>query len=630
MAVLKEITSCDVQAGPGSGKTTILTAKLAILAKKWPYRDRGICVLSHTNVARREIEQKLSRSASLRILLGYPHFIGTFQTFVDQFLALPSLRQDGYDTISVDDDRFASKALDVCFHSSHAAILQWIHSPRFRNYDQAGKQRLLKGAVGCLSYEGPGLVVTTAPRYDVPKIPSPSSASGAEFAEIKRTVAAAGYFRYDDMFAYAECALAKNKWLGAALRRRFPWVFVDELQDTKPAQDRVVEQVFGIGDCVFQRFGDKNQAIFDFEEDSDDGQSLFGRRKTLFLNATHRFGQAVANLVSRLTAVEPQHLVGNPQRPDCKHTVFVFSRSSAKSVVPLFGDLVFQRVPVEVPKDQPVCVVGGRVNPAQHARDRFPACLGDYVDGYVSPNAAKPVRPDSFLGYVVEGRKKWAEEGTGAAPYNAVASGALALLRRGDAAGAGSTPKNKAEFHQALLQGGRLAAFQRLCWGLLNPAAALDANAWPSRMKELLAILDLSKPTQEMLQFLEWADSIGTGARTGARSTVRAENTYLHRTKHAVLPIRLDSIHGVKGETHAATLVVETFGKQHDLQQLLAVLTGRRHANQLKDSLRGHCKRVYVGMTRPSHLLCLRISAEHIDDAGIAALVATGWEVIRV
>ena len=59
IAVLREVKSCDVQAGPGSGKTTILIAKLAILARKWPSRDRGICVLSHTNVARKEIEQKI-------------------------------------------------------------------------------------------------------------------------------------------------------------------------------------------------------------------------------------------------------------------------------------------------------------------------------------------------------------------------------------------------------------------------------------------------------------------------------------------------------------------------------------------------------------------------------------------
>jgi len=106
VAVLKAIKSCDVQAGPGSGKTTILIAKLAILANKWPANDRGICVLSHTNVARREIEAHLQASPELRRLLHYPHFIGTIQTFVDQFLAIPFLRRERIEVTAIDNDRF--------------------------------------------------------------------------------------------------------------------------------------------------------------------------------------------------------------------------------------------------------------------------------------------------------------------------------------------------------------------------------------------------------------------------------------------------------------------------------------------------------------------------------------------
>ena len=56
-AVLLATGSCDVNAAPGSGKTTVLAAKLLLLARKWPHDTRGICVLSHTNVAREEVQQ---------------------------------------------------------------------------------------------------------------------------------------------------------------------------------------------------------------------------------------------------------------------------------------------------------------------------------------------------------------------------------------------------------------------------------------------------------------------------------------------------------------------------------------------------------------------------------------------
>jgi hypothetical protein len=46
----------------------------------------------------------------------------------------------------------------------------------------------------------------------------------------------------------------------------------------------------------------------------------------------------------------------------------------------------------------------------------------------------------------------------------------------------------------------------------------------------------------------------------------------------------------------------------------------------MRDSARVHCKRVFVGTSRPSHLLCLAISSEHIADAQITALATNGWK----
>ena len=89
---MKSMVSVDVAACPGSGKTTLLVAKLAILAKKWSSSTRGICVLTHTNAARHEIEKHLGNTSEGQKLLGYPHYIGTIHGFVNEFLALPFLR----------------------------------------------------------------------------------------------------------------------------------------------------------------------------------------------------------------------------------------------------------------------------------------------------------------------------------------------------------------------------------------------------------------------------------------------------------------------------------------------------------------------------------------------------------
>lgn len=622
IAVLKEVKSCDVQAGPGSGKTTVLTAKLAILARKWPSRDRGICVLSHTNVARREIEQKLARSPELRRLLHYPHFIGTIQTFVDQFLAIPFLRRERVEVTAIDNERFGARAWAMfCKNSPKGRtwILKYCHQDKDR----------AQSIVGSLRLDGAKMGVTHS-MVGANRFAGESSDTGQALIAVKQSLRAEGYFRYDDMFAFAEACLFKVPYVAPALRRRFPWVLIDELQDTSRMQDGVIEQIFGTDGCIFQRFGDKNQAIFDFDADSDDGQSLFGRRKTLLLNGSHRFGKSIANLISRLTAVEPQTLVGNPELPDCENTVLVFDRAAVKQIVPTFGELVLNSVPSDILQKQSVCVVGNRVNTAHHTKDNFPAYLGDYGEFYVSPRAAKPPTPDTFLGYIVEARKKWSETGMGAEPYNLAVLGILALLRRTNPEEEEALPRTKTALQQALIQSGSLGAFQKLLWQLLNPMNALNMGKWVACLREMWVLLRLSKPPQELLDFLAWEDCTGAMSASGMKSVIQTEGIYHHRTGDVSLPIRFDSIHGVKGETHAATLVVETFARQHDLKELLPVLTGVQHGTQMRDSARGHCKRVFVGMSRPSHLLCLAISAEHIGDSQIAALEVAGWKVVRL
>jgi ATP-dependent exoDNAse (exonuclease V) beta subunit len=54
----------DVQACPGSGKTTLVGLKLLLLLENWHDAYSGICVLTHSNVAIDEIMSRVGRDAS--------------------------------------------------------------------------------------------------------------------------------------------------------------------------------------------------------------------------------------------------------------------------------------------------------------------------------------------------------------------------------------------------------------------------------------------------------------------------------------------------------------------------------------------------------------------------------------
>ncbi|WP_206241660.1 UvrD-helicase domain-containing protein [Novosphingobium terrae] len=124
LAVLRSNGSIDVAACPGSGKTTLLVAKLAILAKRWTLPASGVCVLSHTNVARLEIEKRLGADPAGRAILSYPHFIGTIHGFVNQFIALPWLRSQGIDVVAIDDDICLRRRLHKLTPPQRARVLQ--------------------------------------------------------------------------------------------------------------------------------------------------------------------------------------------------------------------------------------------------------------------------------------------------------------------------------------------------------------------------------------------------------------------------------------------------------------------------------------------------------------------------
>lgn len=88
LTIIRSNKSTDIKACPGSGKTTTLLAKLVILANKMPLpANKGICVLTHTNVAIDEIKSKLSHQAN--VMFNYPNYFGTIQGFVDKYLTIP-------------------------------------------------------------------------------------------------------------------------------------------------------------------------------------------------------------------------------------------------------------------------------------------------------------------------------------------------------------------------------------------------------------------------------------------------------------------------------------------------------------------------------------------------------------
>ncbi len=73
------------------------------------------------------------------------------------------------------------------------------------------------------------------------------------------------------------------------------------------------------------------------------------------------------------------------------------------------------------------------------------------------------------------------------------------------------------------------------------------------------------------------------------------------------IPIEINTIAGIKGETHTATLVLETFFYDHNIKSaILAMLAGSQKGRQ-NERIQKKVKHLYVAITRPTDFLCLAL-----------------------
>ncbi|MFJ9883636.1 UvrD-helicase domain-containing protein [[Kitasatospora] papulosa] len=247
---LQSESTQDPQAAPGSGKTTLIGLKLALMADAWTSPTRGVCVLSHTNTAKNEIADRVDLLVAGRSLLRYPHFIGTIQSFVHTFLGLPAVRAKRVEVRSVDDAAFETAALRLLQRPEYSTLRSYVG----RQHEGTS---IVTGAT--FTYRDGELAVTGAAR-DLPF--GAQSSSGKQLDHLKRTLARRGIFRLQDMYDIAWEYLARHPGIAAAVTTRFPFVLLDETQDTSATQHELLDLVFASSSTVVQRVGYTNQGIY--------------------------------------------------------------------------------------------------------------------------------------------------------------------------------------------------------------------------------------------------------------------------------------------------------------------------------------------------------------------------------
>lgn len=631
LAFLRSQETLDVSACPGSGKTTLVVAKLAILARKWKSRTRGICVLSHTNVARHEIEQRLGNTEVGRRLLSYPHYIDTIHGFVRRFLATPWLLSAQYRFTAIDDElthRMRSRSLsgeDKRFLGNFLARRTFdITLLRLANADFANPRiKVAKGSFPC----------------------GPDTQSYQIMARAVVDTAKRGYFCYDEIFVLGSAQLAARPRVAEGLRHRFPCVFIDEMQDTSAMQNEYLSAIFPRDNteiCV-TRVGDSNQAIFESDANTN-GSDFPDRSRAVDISSSFRFDESIAMLANpfALHAVAGR-LSGRRNVGEdgpLRHTIFVFPDGDCSPVLDAYARLAFQQLPLSLHDKATVTALGYThkdIDPEDTDPMHYPKTVGHYWEGYDRSAGLVAYRPPTLIERVRQAKRNLVKSDTAHHSVEEIAKGLLHLVNLSNL-----TTKIKVgsrqhvQVQQLLIDLSDLASYQQLVVDLLFASNTISVDSWASfaqRFWALASVLAGAHEQSEAAQgYLAWVTEGLEAPREGA--VERAVNTFRSTQDNGVLDIKLGSIHSSKGQTHTATLVLETYNYGHFIASLLPWAAGQKSHGGVRPQKRisQRLLAMYVAMTRPTHLLCLAISRRTLGEgeefeANCVRLREQGWEI---
>lgn len=602
----------DVQACPGSGKTTVLVAKLAILSKKWPYNHKGICVLSHTNVAREEIEERLGQTDVGRKLLAYPHFIGTLHSFFNTFIAIPWIRSQGMPVNVIDSDFVLEKRWRKLKFGSRT----YLQKNRFDENICEAKTLPLKLNIKC----NPG-----TPTYkDLFSVITESHTKGE--------------FSFNEMLLYSEIAINKYPFLAEIVQMRFPIVFVDEAQDTSSIQWKLLQKVFPDESVlsIRQGFGDINQAIYSSHYVDEQG-NIFPRNGAVTMNNSKRFNSKIASFADSLSLnrIEMRGEDTKFDKNNNKHTIFLFDKNKIHLVIPAYAKHILNCFSDEELQENKKygCHVIGMVhkNNEQSSRDveKFPISLCDYWECYSPEGNGRSTNPHFLIEYFRIGRGLFKNKQEFDVLIDWISRG----LRRYINANSNHRISATINAFRAIINEFSLEKQPKVRKELRAIALANieDKEKWAHLVGRIRTLCDSQFEIQTVRDdILCWKENDVIDEGKSSKEKMVNFINYIDSESSRTINLHMGSIHSEKGRTHLATLVVETFWHDSNIKSILPWICGcpPKKAVQKRNATRLKCH--YVALSRAKGLVCLAIPIDSVDESVEDKLIAQGWNIQKV
>jgi len=174
--------------------------------------------------------------------------------------------------------------------------------------------------------------------------------------------------------------------------------------------------------------------------------------------------------------------------------------------------------------------------------------------------------------------------------------------------------------------------FRQVLYNLLSNPKPITETGWSDISDRFKIWFDLQGMSEEASQYLSYTEETPSLQKQAEEIREEDDVSVTSLPNNVVrhpngFHIHLSTIHGVKGETHDATLVMETKFNQHDVGSVLdylACIDEKKISGIRKIKF---ARQLYVAMSRPRHLLCLAIHEDRVSEEQKTALESLGWNI---
>ena len=256
-----------LNACPGSGKTEVIGVKIAHEVKRWTQEAVGIAVLTFTNSAEDELRERIGLYTNGRV--SYPHYVGTFTSWVHGYIANPFLSiltkyggTDNHDmSLRLIDSECSSRFLDAYATKYTYGALGTIRAINYY-FDAENKTKIIYSGS---NREGQELL---------DELLSKDGWRVEELTKLKERFWEKGFVTYEDVEFLVCRLLVEKPEILSLVAKRFPFIVVDECQDLSFAQLEILRLLNEYGTKI-HLVGDLDQAIYEFRRINPEKTRIF-------------------------------------------------------------------------------------------------------------------------------------------------------------------------------------------------------------------------------------------------------------------------------------------------------------------------------------------------------------------